>query len=103
MSQPLRPGSPWPSLLSRLLPVLGADGGLHAGNDLLELGVGVNVSVAAILGVEHLSLAVHLELAAGVGCGFSSHGHFVPKVLFQVRFDLAELGGVTSSAAKEDK
>ena len=78
-----------------------AHGGSDSSEDLLELGVGVNVSIAVLLAVEELA-AHHLDLqpAGGVrgalACDLDIAGELVLKLLLQ----LAELGGVPSSTAE---
>ena len=78
-----------------------AHGGRDSSEDLLELGVGVNVPVAVLLAVKELSTH-HLDLqpAGGVrgalACDLNITGELVLKLLLQ----LAELGGVPSSTAE---
>ena len=81
-----------------------AHSGADASEDLLELGVSVNIPVAFLLAVEELT-AHHLDLqpARGVrgalACDLDIAGEFVLKLLLQ----LAELGLVPSSAAEIKK
>ena len=78
-----------------------AHGGGDASEDLLELGVSVNIPIAVLLAVEELA-AHHLDLqpARGVrgalACDLDIAGKLVLKLLLQ----LAELGLVPSSAAE---
>merc|ERR550534_3236817 len=77
-----------------------AHGGSDSSEDLLELGVGVNVAVAVLLAVEELA-AHHLDLqpAGGVGGALSGDLDIAGELVLKLLLQLAELGGVPSSAA----
>ena len=72
--------------------------GLDGRDDLLQLVPGVDVAVAADLGVDEVAVDGDLELAAHAGRGLAGDLDLVAELARQVRADLAELGGVPSGA-----
>jgi hypothetical protein len=72
--------------------------------DLLQLVIGVDIAVAALLGVQHLARVGqrHFEVSRHIGRSLATHDDFVSEPLLQVQLELVELGAVASGAAERD-
>ena len=69
----------------------------HSREDLLQLGVSVNISVSILLAVQQSPVHhLHLQPARGVRRPLPRHLHLVPELVLKLLLQLAELGGVPS-------
>jgi hypothetical protein len=73
---------------------------LHALDDLVHLGLRVHVTVPVLLAMQHWPAHdLHLQPSCGSRCSLSRNLQFARKFCLKFLLDLAELGGVPSSAA----